>query len=136
MSNLSLTPKQELFAQSVSSGISQSDSYRLAYDSENMKDATIASKASILMTDGNIRARVQELREPVIKKAQLTLESHLNDLQSLRNMATKEKQYSAAISAEIARGKVSGLYIENVNSVVTGTIKQSVEITVIDVNKA
>lgn len=131
-----LTPKQELFAQSVSSGISQSDSYRIAYDYENMKDATIASKASILMTDGNIRARVQELREPVIKKAQLTLESHLNDLQSLRNMATKEKQYSAAINAEIARGKVSGLYIENVNSVVTGTIKQSVEITVIDVNKA
>ena len=32
----------------------------------------------------------------------------------LRNMAAKEKQYSAAITAEVARGKASGVHVERV----------------------
>jgi hypothetical protein len=64
------------------------------------------------MADINVASRVAELREPVARKAQITLESHLDDLLRLRNMAAKEKQYSAAITAEVARGKASGVHIE------------------------
>lgn len=71
------------------------------------------------MADVNISSRVDELRKPIVKKAQITLESHLNDLQSLRNMATKEKQYSAAIAAEIARGKAAGVHVEKSEHAIT-----------------
>ena len=109
---MSLTPKRERFCQEVASGKSQAEAYRSAFNAENMKDETVHQAASRLMANSNVSARVEELREPIVKKAQITLESHLDDLMRLRNMAAKEKQYSAAISAEIARGKASGVHVE------------------------
>ena len=105
-----LTPKREAFANAVASGMTQADAYRHAFNAGNMKDLTIIQAASRLMANSNISARVSELRKPIAIKAQMTLESHLEDLQKLRNMAVKEKQYSAAISAEIARGKAAGVH--------------------------
>ena len=71
------------------------------------------------MADGEVTARVAELREPVVKEAQMTLKSHLEDLQKLRNMAVKAEQYSAAITAEIARGKAAGIYVDKIDANVT-----------------
>lgn len=108
-----LTPKQEVFAQSIVSGMNQSDAYRSAYRVRSgTKPETVNQAASRIMADSNVTARVAELRVPIAKKAQMTLESHLDDLKGLRNMAVKKEQYSAAISAEIARGKASGLYVD------------------------
>ncbi|KAF0188483.1 MAG: phage small subunit [Desulfobulbaceae bacterium] len=117
-----LTPKQELFALSVASGMTQADSYRKAYSTEKMKAKSIQEKACVLMTDVKIAARVKELREPIIKRAQITLEGHLKTLEELRNSASNAGQYSAAISAEVARGRASGLYTERVESNVTGNV--------------
>ncbi len=117
--NVKLTAKQERFAQEVASGKSQADAYRAAYDAELSKPETIHSKASVLMADGKVAARVAELREPVVQKAQITLESHLADLQMLRDKAMESNQLSAAISAEIARGKASGVHVEKSEQTVT-----------------
>lgn len=107
-----LTPKQEKFAQCVAEGMSQADAYRSSYNCKpTTKSDTIINKASELMRNGYITARVDELRKPIIAKVRMTLESHLDDLMRLRNMAAKEKQYSAAISAEVARGKAAGLVV-------------------------
>jgi phage terminase small subunit len=110
MSNL--TPKMERFAQELASGKTQAEAYRLAYDAKNMGADTIHSKASILAKDDRIRARVEEIRLPIVKEKQLTLEAHLEDLKALRNMAIKDGKLSAAINAEIARGKAAGVHIE------------------------
>ena len=40
-----LTSKQEKFAQTIASGKSQSEAYRMAYNADNMKEETIWSKA-------------------------------------------------------------------------------------------
>ena len=117
--NVKLTAKQERFAQEVASGKSQADAYRAAYDAELSKPETIHSKASVLMADGKVAARVAELREPVVQKSQITLESHLADLQMLRDNAMESNQLSAAISAEIARGKASGVHVEKSEQTVT-----------------
>jgi phage terminase small subunit len=109
-----LTPKMERFAQEVASGKSQAEAYRTAYDAKNMGADTIHSKASILAKDDRIRARVDEIRMPIIKAKQLTLETHLEDLKALRNMAIKDGKLSAAINAEIARGKAAGVAIDKV----------------------
>jgi phage terminase small subunit len=109
---MKLTPKQEAFAQSVASGKTQSDAYRTAYGAGKTKAASVQQSASRVMANVKVSSRVAELREPAVKKAQMTLESHLDDLKGLRNMAVKKEQFSAAIAAEVARGKASGLYVE------------------------
>lgn len=117
---MALTPKQEAFAYAVASGQNQSDAYRAAYSVKpGTKLESVNVAASKLMADAKVAQRVAELRKPVAKKAQITLESHLEDLIKLRNMAAKEKQYSAAISAEIARGKASGVHVEQTAQTVT-----------------
>ena len=107
-----LTAKQEAFAQAVASGKNQSEAYREAYDAGKMKPSSVNVNASKLMADTNIAQRVKELRAPAAERAQLTLESHLRDLLILRNAAAKDGQFSAAIAAEIARGKASGVHVE------------------------
>lgn len=106
-----LTIKQENFCKEIASGKSQSDAYRLAYNTKNMKDETINSKAYLLMEKGYIRARVDEIRKPVVKAAQLTLETHLADLLRIREAAIEDRSWSAAVSAEATRGKAAGLHI-------------------------
>lgn len=108
-----LSPQRERFAQAVASGLNQSDAYRAAYKVRaGTKPNSINVAASQLMANPNIALRVAELRAPAAKAATITLESHLADLQRLRNMAVKEKQFSAAITAEVARGKAAGVHIE------------------------
>jgi phage terminase small subunit len=110
---MALTPKQEAFANAVASGKTQADAYRAAFKvGANTKPESVVQSASKLMADPNISSRVAELRKPVAEIAQITLKTHLEDLLKLRNMAAKEKQYSAAIAAEIARGKASGVAVE------------------------
>lgn len=105
-----LTPKQKNFAQCVASGMTQTEAYNSVYSVERMKAKTIQEAASRLMAKSNILAMIKELREPIIKKVGITLENHLRELKSLRVAAKKDKQYGAAIKAEMARGKVCGLY--------------------------
>jgi hypothetical protein len=68
MADVKLTAKQEAFAQGIADGLGQADAYRTAYDAEGMKDSTIYSKASVLMSDGKVRARVDELKAQVAEK--------------------------------------------------------------------
>lgn len=108
-----LTPKQEAFAQAIISGMSQSDAYRSAYTVKPAtKPETVVQSASRIMADRNVTARVEELRKPVVKAAQITLASHLERLRALSEAAELGNQFSAAITAEVARGKASGLYVE------------------------
>jgi phage terminase small subunit len=110
---MSLTPQQEAFAQAVASGMNQSDAYRASYKVRpTTKPLSVNQAASKLMTDPNISSRVEELRKPVVEAAQITLGSHLKRLQALSKKAEDSGQMSAAIAAEVARGKASGLYIE------------------------
>ena len=109
-----LTPRQEKFAQEVASGKTQAEAYRLAYNVDKSKDSSIHVNASKLMSNTKIQQRVDEIRMPVIQAKRLTLENHLEDLKALRNMAIKEGKLSAAINAEIARGKAAGVAIDRV----------------------
>ena len=110
---MALTPKQEVFAQAVVSGLNQSDAYRTAYKvGVKTKPETVNQAASRIMADSNVAARVAELRKPVVEAVQITLKSHLERLRSLSEAAEAGNQYSAAIAAEVSRGKACGLYVE------------------------
>ena len=109
-----LTQKQEVFCLAYIETGNASEAYRRAYAAEKMKPESINRKAKELMDSGKIAARIAELRAPAVAKAGITLEQHLADLQRLRDLAEADGKYSAAVSAELARGKASGLHVERV----------------------
>ena len=80
------------------------------------KDESIWSKASELMAIGKVSSRVEEIRKPIVEKAQLTLEQRLKDLLRLREKAVKDSKWSAAVVAEMGCGKAAGLYVNKVDS--------------------
>ena len=55
---------------------------------------------------------IGELREEYQKKYAVTYERHIAELGKIRIDALKKGAWSAAVNAEVARGKAAGLYIE------------------------
>ena len=55
---------------------------------------------------------IGELREEWQKKYEVNYERHIAELGQIRKEALKKGAWSAAVNAEVARGKAAGLYIE------------------------
>ena len=55
---------------------------------------------------------IGELRAEYQKKYAVTFERHISELAKIRIDALKKGAWSAAVNAEVARGKAAGLYIE------------------------
>ena len=55
---------------------------------------------------------IGQLREEWQKQFEVTFGNHIAELAKLRNEAREKKAWSAAVNAEVARGKAAGLYIE------------------------
>ena len=55
---------------------------------------------------------IGEIREEYQKKYAVTFERHITELGKIRAEALRKGAWSAAVNAEVARGKAAGLYIE------------------------
>jgi len=66
---------------------------------------------------------IGELRAEVQEKYGITFERHLTELAKLRDDSAKKGAWSAAINAEVARGKAGGLYVDQ-KLVMTGNLDQ------------
>jgi len=55
---------------------------------------------------------IGELREEWQKKYEVTYDRHISELGKIRQQALNKGAWSAAVNAEVARGKAAGLYIE------------------------
>jgi len=55
---------------------------------------------------------IGQLRTEYQKKYDVTFERHISELAKLRDNARESKAWSAAVNAEVARGKAAGLYVE------------------------
>ena len=107
---MGLTPQQDHFARLVAEGKAQAEAYRQAYPkSQKWTDKAVWNRASELSAHSGVLGRVSELRQQAAEKTGITLESHLNELERLRKMAEEQGNVSAAIQAEVARGKHSGV---------------------------
>lgn len=80
-----LTPRQEHFAQLVSSGeCSQADAYRLAYPTSlKWKAESVHEKASRLAADSKVKARIEPLRRAAADKAGLHAADVIAELKKL-----------------------------------------------------
>lgn len=76
-----LTHQQELFAQNVAAGKSQSEAYRTAYPrSLKWNDKSVWEKASVLASNVNVSSRIAELKAAAVKRTEMTLDKTLQHM--------------------------------------------------------
>lgn len=114
---MGLTAKQEKFCHGVVKGLSYSDAYREAYDADNMKPETINRKAKELIDNGNITARLKELRGKIEEELKYSAKESFNKLKELQDKAEFNGNINAAIKAEELKGKLANLYKEKEQNV-------------------
>ena len=124
---MSLTPKQERFAQCFADGMSQADAYRTAFNvREGTKAETCQANASRIMADSKVLARVSELQAKLEKKALWTREMSVKALVA----AYKEGKPSDKISAVKELNNMHGF-----NAPQKLDIKADIAVSAIDVSK-
>lgn len=122
----SLTPKQEAFCLGYMEKGNASEAYRRAYNATRMAPSSVNRKAKELLDNGKITARLHELRAPVAEKAQITLGSHLTELERLKCIAEFSGNINAALKAEELRGKAVGLYTSKLELIPPNFLSTSV----------
>ena len=68
--------------------------------------------SAMLRTNPLVANFIIELLDKQRERADVSVDSHLTELSHLRDEAKDTGQIAAAISAEVNRGKVAGLYID------------------------
>lgn len=129
MARMELTGKQLAFAQHYAIHGDGAAAYRACYDvSPDAKNATCTRNAKHILDNPAVLAKLAEIRQPAADAVGLTLKTHLEKLEELRNAAAEAGQHAAAITAEISRGKAVGLYIDRkqVTGDGTGVIVQMI----------
>lgn len=96
---MSLTPKQEKFAQCIADGQTQADAYRSAYNAEKMSEAALHVEASKLMDNPKITLRLSELRSKLEKKALWTREMSVQALAQAYKVAQGQSNASGMTGA-------------------------------------
>lgn len=107
-----LTAKQEKFVQNIIEGMNQSDAYRNSYSTKRMADKTIHENASRLMADSKVAARLQELRDQIMKPSIMSAQERLEWLSQLiksENESTSDKLKAADIM-----NKMQGEYVQKI----------------------
>ena len=94
---MTLTAKQEAFAQAIADGKNQSDAYRTAYNAGKMKAETVQNSAYKLVMNGEVTARVKELREELANKSLWTREQSVAVLAGV--VAAMDAKHGDKISA-------------------------------------
>jgi len=122
-----ITAKQIKFAILVGAGKEYGEAHLEAYPNK-MSFKTHQEAGSRLMKNSKVLAKVLEIRQPAAIDAQITLGNHLNTLEDLRDKAKDFNHFGPAIRAEIARGRVSGLYNVKEENVNTDVAKQLAEL--------
>jgi phage terminase small subunit len=109
-----LTDKQEKFAQAVAlEGMSLSDAYRAAYNTKNMKDKTVNEKACLLSKQGNITARIEELRASVVSSKIMTAQKRKEWLTEVINDPNADMRVRLQASDQL--NKMEGEYVTKVD---------------------
>ena len=109
-----LTEMQMNFAHEIVSNEGRKNGFECAVSAGYAEDSARV-RASELQNPKRFPLVVKyigELREEYQKKYAVTVERHISELGKIRQDALKKGAWSAAVNAEVARGKAAGLYVE------------------------
>ena len=109
-----LTEQQMKFAYELVTNEGRKTATECAVDAGFAKDSarSYASKLQNPKLYPLVVKYIGELREELQRKYEVTFERHITELAKLSEESRKKGAWSAAINAEVARGKAAGLYIE------------------------
>ena len=109
-----LTEMQMKFAHELVTNEGRKTATECAIAAGYSPDAAVvyASKLQSPKTYPLVVRYIGELRNEYQKKYDVTFQRHISELAKLRDNARESKAWSAAVNAEVARGKAAGLYVE------------------------
>jgi phage terminase small subunit len=109
-----LTEMQMKFAHELVTNEGRKTATECAVAAGYSPDAAVvyASKLQSPKTYPLVVQYIGQLRTEYQKKYDVTFERHISELAKLRDNARESKAWSAAVNAEVARGKAAGLYVE------------------------
>ena len=109
-----LTEMQRKFAYELVTNEGRKTKYECAIDAGYAKERAqvTASELTSPRQHPLVVQYIGQLRQEILKKYDINFESHLAQLGDMRNKALNAKAWTAAINAEVARGKAAGLYVE------------------------
>jgi len=109
-----LTEMQMKFAHELVTNEGRKTGAECAITAGYSSDAAVvyASKLQNPKTYPLVVHYIGQLRTEYQKKYDVTYERHISELAKLRDDSRKKGAWSAAINAEVARGKAAGLYVE------------------------
>ena len=109
-----LTEMQKKFAHELVSNEGRKYAYQCAIDAGYSKDRSRQTAYELCNPKIHplVVKYIGEIREEYQKKYAVTFERHITELGKIRQDALKKGAWSAAVNAEVARGKAAGLYIE------------------------
>lgn len=124
---MALTPKQENFCLAYLETGNASEAYRRAYDADGMTPDSVNRKAKEVVDNVKIAARLEELREPVMRRHNVTVDSLIAELEEARQAALSAEtvQSAAAVGATMGKAKLCGLdkqIVQHVGDVPVGSI--------------
>jgi hypothetical protein len=105
------TDKMEAFCLAYMETGNASEAYRRSYNIENMIASGVGREAWIVLQKPQVQARIAELREVVMERHQITIDTLLAELEEARQkaMTADTPQASAAVSATMGKAKLLGL---------------------------
>lgn len=118
---MALTLKQENFAREYIKTGNATESYRQAYDAENMSQHAQEEEAYRLMQNPEVALMVDKLKSNLAKKYEVTMDSITSAMRVCESLAREHKQINAAVNANVHIAKMHGVYVEKT--------KQEVDIT-------
>lgn len=105
------TDKMEAFCLAYIETNNASEAYRRSYNVTNMAEKTAAREGWNVLQKPQVQARLAELREVVMDRHQITVDTLLAELEEARTAAlgAETPQTSAAVSATMGKAKLLGL---------------------------
>lgn len=128
------TDKMEAFCLAYMETGNATEAYRRSYNIENMIASSVGREAWIVLQKPQVQARIAELREVVMERHKITIDTLLAELEEARQKAMNADtpQASAAVAATMGKAKLLGLdkKIVEITGKNGGAIETSSKVTV------
>ncbi|MBH3452625.1 terminase small subunit [Pseudomonas putida] len=103
------TDKMELFCLAYVETGNASEAYRRSYNTTNMAEKTVQREGYNTLQKPQVQARIEELRNQVMDRHEITVDTLLLELEQARRLALETKKAAAAVTATMGKAKLLGL---------------------------
>jgi len=104
-----ITDKMEHFCLAYVATGNASEAYRRSYDTSKMAEKTAQREGYNLLQNPLVQARIEELRNKVMERHEITVDTLLAELEEARLLGKETGKASAMVTASMGKAKLLGL---------------------------